>query len=100
MAYHDKNKPIILSCGVGAVLSQLMDEDEKAPVAFASSTLGSAERNYAQLDKEDITVIFDVTQFHRYVVRRDITVVTDHILLLGIMDSTTPIPTTTSSRML
>ena len=56
LVHYDPSKPLILSCdasqyGVGAVLSQLCNGDEKS-VAYASRTLTSVERNYSQLEKE------------------------------------------------
>lgn len=105
LAHYDESKPLILSCdaspyGVGAVLSQPTDHGQEAPVAFASRTLGSAERNYSQLDKEGLAVVFGVSYFHRYIAGREVTIVTDHKPLLGIMGSTKLIPATLSPRML
>ena len=53
LAYYDPSQPLVLSCdalqyGVGAVLSQVCNGDEK-PVAYASRTLTTAECNYSQL---------------------------------------------------
>ena len=68
LVHYDPTKPLILSCdasqyGVGAVLSQVCNGDEK-PVAYASRTLTNAERNYSQLEKEGLALIFGVKKFH------------------------------------
>ena len=52
--------------GIGAVLSQEMDNGEERPVAFASRSLGKANKKYSQIEKETLGVVFGVKKFHKY----------------------------------
>ena len=44
--------------GIEAVLSHLIEDGIEWPVEFASRTLSSAEKNYAQIEKEGLAIIF------------------------------------------
>ena len=44
--------------GIGAVLSHIMDEGHERPIAYISRTLSAAEKNYCQLEKEALAIIY------------------------------------------
>ena len=104
LVHYDPEKDIVLSCdaspyGVGAVLSHRMPNGAERPIGFVSRTLTSAEKNYSQLDKEGLAVIFGVSRFHKYLFGRPFTIVTDHKPLLSLFDEAKGIPQIVSPRI-
>lgn len=66
---HFDEKPIILAFdaspyGIVAVLSHKMPDGREELIAFYSSTLSSAERNYTKSDKEALAVFVRVKKFY------------------------------------
>ncbi|RUS68488.1 hypothetical protein EGW08_023750 [Elysia chlorotica] len=84
LAIYDPHKELTLEndaseYGLGSVLLQ-----DGKPLGFASRTLSEAERNYAQIEKELLAVIFGMNKFYHYTFARPVTVVTDHKPLVSI----------------
>ena len=78
LAFYDPSKELTLEndaseYGLGSALFQ-----EGRPIAFASRSLTSPERNYAQIEKEMLAVCFGLVKFHHYTYGRRVTVITDH----------------------
>ena len=78
LRYYDVSKEVTLQCdasqsGLGAALLQ-----EDHPVAFASRALTTSERNYAQIEKELLTIVHACERFDQYLYSREVTVETDH----------------------
>ena len=87
------------SYGIGAVLCHVINGEER-PICFASRTLSSAERNYAQLEKEALAIVYALRKFHNYLwSQKNFTVITDHKPLLGIFSNTKNISPMSSARI-
>lgn len=102
-SYYDPHKQLVLSCdascfGVGAVLSHT-ENDIDVPIAFASATLTSAEKNYPQVEKEALAIIFGVKRFHKFLFGRTFILYTDNMPLKTIFDPNKRISATTCSRL-
>ena len=104
LVHYDPEKELVVSCdaspyGVGAVLSHVMEGGSERPVAYASSTHSTAERNYGHLDKEALAVVFAVKKFHQFLYGRHFKIYTDHKPLLGLLHPEQATPLMASSRM-
>ena len=69
-----------------------MDGDKEQPIAYASRSLSAAERQYSQLDKEVLAIVFGVTRFHQFVYGRNFTLYSDHKPLIHIFSEAKSVP--------
>ena len=71
LVHYDPSLPLRMAgnasaYGVGAVIAHILPDGTERPMAFASRTLTSSEKNYAQVEKEALSLIFGVKHFHVY----------------------------------
>ena len=106
LAHYQPDAPLVLTAdaspyGVAAVLSHPDPESGvDRPVAFASRSLTPAERNYSQLDREALAIVFGVHKYHQYVYGRKFTIKSDHKPLLGLLTPGKSLPLVVSPRLL
>ena len=85
--------------GIGAVISHIMPNGSERPIAYASRTLSSTEKKYAQVEKEALSLIFGVKRFHQFLYGKHFTLVTDHKPLTAILGPKKGIPPLAAARM-
>lgn len=100
---YDPKKPIIIATdgspyGVGAVLSHMINGEEK-PVLFASSSLTAAQKNYSQLHREALAIMFAVTKFHNYIYGQSFKLCTDSQALREIFNPSKGTPGVAAARL-
>ena len=91
------------SYGLGAVLMQRASpSDPWLPIQFASRTLSSAEKNYSQLEKEALSVVFGTDKFCKFLLGAKFKIFNfnDHKPLHFLFAKHKSIPTSCSARVL
>ena len=95
LAFPDFEKDFILETdasgvGLGAVLSQKQGDGLQRPVAFASRTLQSPEKNYGVSEMEALGVVWAVKHFRPYLYGHRCEVITDHKALKALLNTPQP----------
>lgn len=104
LVHYDAKLPVILECdaspyGLGAVLSHKMLDGSERPIAMASRTLNPAEKNYAHLEREALSLVFGVCRFHQYLAGREFLLRTDNKPISFIFKENKAIPQMASARI-
>ena len=104
LAHFDPKLPIILATdasdgGVGAVISHRYSDNTERPIAYASMTLNKSERNYSQVEKEALAIIYGVKKFYNYLAGRKFEIITDHKPLTTIFNPSKSLPVYALNRL-
>ena len=75
--------------GIGAVLSQVQDKEEKV-IQYFSNVLSKPEKNYCVTRKELLAIVRTVEHFHKYLYGREFLIRTDHAALTWLLQMKNP----------
>lgn len=103
LEFFDPDKDIILASdaspyGLGCVLSHEIHKKEK-PVRFGSCSLTDAEKNYSQLHREALGIVYAVKKFSKYLYGKEFTIYTDHQGLKEIFHPSKKTPAVAAARL-
>ena len=104
LSHYNPTLPVSIACdasqvGIGAVLFHTLPGNVEKPIAYASRKLSKAEKNYAQIQKEALAIVYGIQKFRQYLLGRKFNLITDHKPLLTIFHPTKGIPETAASRL-
>ena len=77
----EANKPFIVhsdasDVGLGAVLSQVGEDGEEHPIAYASQKLKPREVRYSTIEKECLAAVWGLKHFEHYLYGQPFTLIT------------------------
>ena len=104
LVHYDARKPLLLQTdashyGLGAVISHIMPDGTERPIWFASRTMTEHEKNYAQYEKEGLSIMFGLKKCHKFLHGRSFTIATDHQPLVHLFGDQKPTSPMASARV-
>ena len=104
LVHFDPDKPLGLACdasnvGIGAVLFHRYPDGSERPIANVSKTLTVAEKNYSQIHKEALAIIFGLRKFYQFLYGRQFILVTDHKPLTALFGPKKGTPLLAANRL-
>ena len=103
LSHYDPKLPLSIACdasqvGIRAFPFHTLPDKVEKPIAYASRKLSKAEKNYAQIQKEALAIVYGIQKFRQCLLGRKFNLITDHKPLLTIFNPAKGIPETAASQ--
>ena len=104
LVHYDPKLPLGISCdassvGIGAILFHRYPDGSERPINNVSKVLTSAQKNYSQIQKEALAIIFGLNKFYQYIYGRKFILVTDHRPLIAMFGPGKATPSLAANRL-
>jgi len=99
LSMFNPGKKISLKCDASPVACAAVMEQEGKPVLYISKTLSAAERNYAQVEREALAIVWAVRRLHKYLVGSKFLLLTDNQPMKFLFSPDKSIPQVAASRI-
>lgn len=104
LVHYDPEQKLGIACdasetGIGAVLFHRYEDGDERPIANVSKTLNKTQRNYSQVQKEALAIVYGLKKFYQYIWGRNFTLVTDHKPLIALFSPTKETPVLAANRL-
>ena len=104
LVHYNSKLPIGISCdasnvGIGAVLFHRYSDGSERPICNVSKILTSTQRNYSQIQKEALSIIFGLKKFYQFIYGRKFILVMDHRPLLAMFGPNKATPSLAANRL-
>lgn len=81
------------------MLGHILADGSERPVMYASASLSKTERNYSQIEKESLSIIYRVKKFHNYLYGRKFFLYNDHKPLQSLLSPLKALPPVAAARV-
>lgn len=98
--FSESNEFILRTDASGFALGSVLSNSNDHPIAYASRSLNSAEKNYCTIEKELLAIIWSVKHFRPYLFGRKFKILTDHRPLIYLFNMTNPSSRLTKFRLI
>lgn len=104
LTHYDPRLPIKVAAdasnvGLGAYICHVYPDGSEKAIYHCARSITPAEKNYAQIEKEALALVFAVVKFHKFLYGRKFILQTDHKPLLAIFGNKKGIPAHSANRL-